>query len=382
MNKREKLTICAKRIFVFAIIALISFSEACYSYQNFRSLKRIYISVAPATFISDSGSFYTSFASEYASESIGVKYGENGGSDFELTYSVPVSKSYAGMVFDVSHYLPPLKTLADYKSFKFSIKGNVHVPMKIELQKTDAAGKVLKSKALYLADYLDTRTRMMWHNVVIPLKAFNIDPASVTRVAFVFEHDYAISSSYAPAGIVNIDNIEFSLFSPDVLRVDHFGDNWGLNALGGNIGSLNAHTTLFTADGYSAAGFGLTSNYNLSVDTWCGFFMILGGGWTPEACDLSNYRYLSFYVKAKTALQNPTVCKLEIISGSADWKYTTPINSLTTSWQKKKIDLSSVANLQRNAIKQINIIYERSVIAGNDGALTGSVCFDNFQFEK
>jgi hypothetical protein len=312
---------------------------------------------------------------------------------FDLFFDVPLASAYAGVSVDPASLSPDGAT-----HLAFSIKGSVNnIPLKVEIQ-TESGSLGRRSASLYIRDYLD---QGILHNefqtVQIPLVAFaNLDDISTLKgIVFVFEHDYATSSGYPTTGTVNIADLSFITAPVQSIRVDHFADTWGWMAMGGNMGSMsgsndaNAHTITFDNSVFHVFPASLRSTYkvpNLAEpnNNWCGMFMLLGGGadgWTAQECDLSSFDRLSFWVRAASDAGNPKRFKIELLFGT-EGKAGFYVDTITSSWQKMIIPLSSLVGLDRSCIKQINIIYEREVIQSMDGSTAGVLFFDELQFEK
>jgi len=143
------------------------------------------------------------------------------------------------------------------------------------------------------------------------------------------------------------------------------------------------HVYTFNQSEYHFAGESIRSVYGVTLQPlWSGIFMLLGGGadgWTAEETDFSAFSTLSFWAKAASNSQNPIRLKVEILDN--DGKNNILINTLTTSWQKYSISLTSLLGLNRARIKQLNIIYEQHVIDAAGGMFDGVVYFDQFEME-
>ncbi len=147
--------------------------------------------------------------------------------------------------------------------------------------------------------------------------------------------------------------------------------------------STSAHAYSIDSSEFHISSASLKSEYFVGLSPWwSGMFMVLGGGadgWTPEEFDFSSFDYLTFWAKAASSSENPTVCKLEIVDN--DGVSNVQISDITTSWKKFSVDLDSLGDLNKDRIKQINIVYENIPIDDAGGAFDGIVYFDEFQFE-
>jgi len=346
------------------------------------------------------GSGFTTFSTEGDSSSIAVTVPVP--NRFEISYTVGAATDYAGVSFDPTFFSSGTRDVRSFEYLTFSIFLLPHnIPVRIELQ-TNSANPAREKAVLYLADYLYGGTFSSDEPVTvsIPLDAFaNLDDLSeVTAVVFVFEHDYAVASGYSTSGVVSILDMFFRdspAGPPSVVRLDHFPDNWGWMAVGGNMGNMSdtgratAHTISYpslsdTAPWPDISPRWLKSSYDVRYDTWAGMFMLLGGGadgWTGVPCDFSNYRYLSFFYRAESDARNPRILKIEIQDGDGT-SASVYVDIVISTWRWWRIDLTALAGLDRSAITQINIIYEDWRIQDAGGNRVGGVYFDGMQFER
>ena len=261
--------------------------------------------------------------------------------------------------------------------------------LKIGLENTSNTGR--NRASLYVNDYLDGGITNGWQKVSIPLDAFaNLDNRTNGKtLTFVFERSYADASGFSRAGAVYIDDVRFSNISLGTVRIDHFGDNWGWGALGGNtgdggLGGTANHSYTNAPGTYNVYPWAFQSGYSVpAVNNFSYNFIILGGGadgWTAVPCNFSAYRYFKFWARAASAGANPVSFKIEIQSTG----HTSPplqliIGGLTTTYQLFEVDLnsSSVAPyIDKTAIKQIAIVYENFRVTNK----SGTVYFDDFEF--
>ena len=141
-----------------------------------------------------------------------------------------------------------------------------------------------------------------------------------------------------------------------------------------NMGDMNDHTHVLNIPTHS-----FTSTYDVSADPfWCGLYMLLNGA------DFTPYNYLRFTVSAQSNTENPEVFKIEIQDN--DGTSIIYATQISTSPQQYSLNLNQVTDLNKNAIRQINIIYERFGLGGNGiedkgGDLSGTLNFENFRFE-
>lgn len=315
-------------------------------------------------------------------------YHGTSGSSLKLVYDISATNSWNGFwiklaaqdTTDPDNPIDQPKDLSTYKYLSFWIKGAVggteHMKISLANLSTNLARK---TAYLYINDYLDGGITDDWQEVKIPLDGFaNLDgKINCSELCFVFENAYAANSGFATTGTVYIDDLKFFTTSLGYVRVDHFGDNWGLNALCGNKGDMNNSSTVFETTGHNYAR-SMRSNYALASGEWCGWFMLFGGGadgWAAQECNFSAYTSLTMWVKANSDAENPTRIKIEIKHGAGS---TTNVNltGITTSWQKYTINLATVG-VDKTKIKQINGIYEYAVAVDKSGALI----FDEIQFE-
>jgi hypothetical protein len=236
-------------------------------------------------------------------------------------------------------------------------------------------------------DYLDGGISNTWKQVRIPLDAFaNLDSlTNVTELTFVFETAYATANGYPFSGTVYIDDVSITTEPITVLRLDSFGDNWGWGALGGNTGDMGtaSHSFTTTVGEFHNFARALRSDYNVNPGnpTFAGHFILLGGaadGWTAVPLNLSRYRFLRFWARAQNTGGNPGQFKIELISSAGTALL--PLTGLTTTWGQFVFDLNSFSSavLDKTSIKQMNILYEDTVVAHK----VGSVFFDEIEFSE
>jgi len=362
------------------------------------------------------GGNYMIFTSGKPEEAVTVSYDaefKKIGSEYglKIDYNVPTNESFVGVNIQLASS-GGYKDISKYEYFTFWVLGsNTDIPLKIEFHSSnyEQSDPPERSYAyLYINDYLDGGISDAWQEVNIPLKAFaSLDSLEqISEILIVFEHDYAVYNNMNTAGSVYIDDLGFDDVGLDIVRIDHFGDRWGWTALGGNMGDINpngggTHDLTFDSTVYHDHSFSLKTEYNVTGG-WSGLFMIFGGGsneatedgWKPQPCDLSDYRYLSFWVKAEDDDKNPQKIKIELAyddndNGSIDpitekVEILIPEDSSTSStdisptWQKYIIDLNTISGLDKSVIGQMNIIYEPSRAVDLSGVLN----FDEFQLSK
>ncbi len=238
--------------------------------------------------------------------------------------------------------------------------------------------------------------RTAWSHVVIPLDAFANFPdlTSNTYIDFinvVFEHDYQTNSGFAHASTVYIDNLSFGTAQPAAVRIDHFGDNWGSNALGGNNGTMandgNPGTTVltYTLSPYHNAAWGMKFDYFAATGNWCGVWMQFGSGSdgiTASPHNFSDYTKLRLSIKGDTGSTPPLQIKIELVDSGGIHKAYIPDNSVSlkpispTDWNDYEIPLSAFTGLDTSSIKQLNIVFEDQKV----GTPAGTVYFDDIEF--
>lgn len=311
-----------------------------------------------------------------------------GSRSLRLDYALPQPGDYAGFVLPLA---PGGGTvdISGYKSIGFWVRGNGGLEhFKIEL--ANASADPARNRAyVYLGDYLDGALTTEWRRVVIPLAAWgNLDGFSNAKeVVFVMERDYADASGFDAAGRVYIDDLALLATSPPVAPLDRFADNWDRHALGGRVGEFGPAPVgrSFDAAVYHDHGRSLKSTYDVSAvgAESGGHFFALGGGasgHTGLPVDLSAYRTLRFHAKAGPA-GNPVRFRVEIKSGGGKVA-SAPIGGLTAAWEPYTIDLGAfgAAQLDRAAVTEVVIVYEKDVIASQGGSLAGEVFFDEIEF--
>lgn len=316
------------------------------------------------------------------------------GQSLKLDFSVFSPGSFAGCVFNLAPN-GGSRDLGAYKHIIFNIRTNaVSSTQTFKIELINASGNAARSKSsLYLGDYLDGVAASTWKEVKIPLEAFaNLDSlANVKQINFVFESDYAGVSGFSQTGDVEIDNLGFGASPLGFVRIDSFGDNFGLNALGGNVGEFAGGNNASHSHSYDGGTYhnhvrSLRSNYNVT-EGFAGIYFIFGGGLdgaSAQTVNFSAYSQLTLWIRADTASSAPAKIKLELADGSASHALMLPDNSTTpgaaisAGWQKYTIPFANFGGLDKAAIKQLTFVYEDTQAGPNK---TGTVFYDEIQFE-
>ncbi|HUW23458.1 MAG TPA: carbohydrate binding domain-containing protein [bacterium] len=307
----------------------------------------------------------------------------------KLDYDVSASASYAG-------YWSLLggEDLGGYTTISFWVKGTVGGEyFKVEL-KNNSTDDDRNRAAVYVTDYLDGGVTTSWQEVTIPFHNFvNLDGwSNMIELVFVFENSQSVTNESSTQGTIYIDTISFGSSSVNEVRIDYFGDKLGTCALGGNMGDMPTldFTHSFTTEQYRSSPSALKSSYNVTAPgSWGGQFIIFGGGedgWTEIPHDFSDYNYVTLWIKAKSATENPKILKVEMVD-RANPPFPEPVflrKISSTDWQKYTIPLSAFAGLNKNNISKMTFVYEASRIVADGGNKTGVLYIDNlqFQFEK
>lgn len=333
----------------------------------------------------------------------GAEYYGASGNSLAIEYTVPSVTTYVGVKINLSvdnggddiSDIP--RDITDYDFLSFYVKSdNTGDPLKIEVENDSSDTDRLKA-ILYAVDYLDGGITQTWQKVKIPLDGFsNLDSlTNMLSIVFVLEYDYALLSNFRTSGKIYIDNLKFEKGTPASVRIDHFGDKWGLNALGGNAGDVaEGSTTASHSQAIVGTGtvndYCLESTYSMGTGNWAGWWAKIGGGdtgWKDIECDFSNYTKVTFWAKAKSSGENPGTIKVQISDGSDIGHWDQPfyiLSGITTTWTKFSIDFTSFYNfvptqLDESLIYQFGIVYEKASVGANT---TGVVYFDKIQFEK
>lgn len=294
----------------------------------------------------------------------------------QLTYDVSNSESFSG-------YFSKLEgnNLSNLKYLSFWVKGGTGGELfKIEL-KNNGTDTNRNKAAVYVTDYLDGGVTTEWQKVVIPLDAFvNIDDwTNMKEFVIVFEN-YQGSVNGSPLNsTIYIDDILFGSYFIGCMRIDHYGDRLGINALGGNMGNMDSgggsKTYSIATSTYHNAPNSLLSEYDVT-NGWAGVFKIFGGGkdgWTAIPHNFSAYDNLSLWVKAKSDAENPKEMKIEFKDPNT--KYVR-IN-VTSEWQKISRSLTTFG-VDKTNISSMDYIYEDWRVENK----IGGVYIDEVQFEK
>lgn len=317
-----------------------------------------------------------------------------------LDYDVSVLDSWSGVFMTLSPP-EPSADLTVYENLTLYVKGSVaNIPFKIGLANTSALSTGRNSAKVYINDYLDGGVTTSYQKVTIPLDAFaNLDSlVEATVLTVVFENTYATSSGFPTSGILYVDDVGFDTVEPTAVRIDHFGDNFGPNALGANIGDMNGagatHSSSFTNVDFHNYTYALQSVYNTGATDWCGMWFIFGGGddgagpiedgFTAMPSDFSSYTKITLWIRGDSAGTTPAKIKLELSDGAGHNAYipdnsTTPGTPISTTWTKYEVPLSAFSGgLNTASIQQFNFVYEGSQV----GNTSGITYFDEIQFEK
>ncbi len=317
------------------------------------------------------------------------------GRSLRLAYDLNQSSSWNGFYLNLSFPTGATKNISGYKKLSFKIRGDsvgLEEHLKIGLENTGAVGR--NRAYLYVADYLDGGVTNGWQSVEIPLDAFtNLDSKTNAKtLTFVFERAYANQCGLPLQSVVYVDDIRFSAASLGSVRIDHFGDNWGWGALGGNQGETKddnfpvqtvSHSYELTP--YAGAPRSYQSNYSVT-DSWVGHYFLFGGGADGNVAipsNMSAYNTLNFSLKALDAAHNPGVLKIELKSEGRLAVYIVPV---TTAWVAKSINLVSGMEaggaIDKATLREMTIIYESWRIVGASGDKAGTVYFDDFSFAQ
>jgi len=325
------------------------------------------------------------------------------GACLKVAYNVPISDDYIGIGIGLANQpvADIARDISSAKTFFFDIKGaSAGQSFKIEWKKHE----VSTTSILYLSDYLDQTTSSNsgtgtdWQTVNIPIDAFANFSSSITNLSeinLIFENSYLTGSGMNTSDTIWLDNIGFSTTAQNAVRIDHFGDAWGLDALGGNIGTSG---NIGTAIGYdlsysSPSPRSLALNYNIPTDDYSGIWFKVGGGsdkWTAVSHDFSAYNYLKIRVKLASETNYPSKVKLELQdAGGVRWAYI-PDNTfessvpLTTTWHEYTVSLEPIDGLQKDSISQFSIVIEQNIfgVPNRVGSDSGTVYFDSIRFEK
>lgn len=105
------------------------------------------------------------------------------------------------------------------------------------------------------------------------------------------------------------------------------------------------YTHSFTTDEYISSPGALASSYNATSDPWGGQFIIFGGGndgWTEIPHNFSDYNYVTLWIKAKSATENPKILKVEVVDRTNSPFPSVYLKKMTTTWQEYVIPMKRV----------------------------------------
>lgn len=300
--------------------------------------------------LAKSGSGATIVAS-YPEVSSSTAFGA-GNHSLQLTYNVTPADSWAAYVTSLG-----LVGISDYNYLSLWVKGTVGGEyFKLELHTagydpSQSTGYNNNYKGeVYITDYLDGGVTTAWQKVTIPLDAFaNINNrTSIKELVITFEGTQSTDNGSPASSAVYIDNISFGKQFLGFVRVDHFGDKYSKNALGGNCSSayppgqgvLGTFTYTNVADQYVDFANGLDFYFQNDQDpNYYSYVSTVGGGDAGNVAQPRNftaYNNISFFCKANAS--NVRCLKLELHCPTSDsnyfhfFKYT-----FTTLWQKVTI---------------------------------------------
>jgi hypothetical protein len=290
--------------------------------------------------------------------------------------------------------LGPLSGTIDvstYTTFNFDIKTTEPGrSFKIEFVNLEST-----KSYVYLTDYVDTGTSTGWTHVEMPIDAFaNFrDTNSITSlqyINFVFENGYETACGLTHSSTIYIDNMAFGTTQQNVVRIDHFGDNYAPNSLGCDCGVMPSPTNaVVTYDEtvYHNSPRSMKFDYSVPPGNWGGYWMKFGGGadgQTPSQHNFSAYGKLRLSVKGASGLTPPTKFVVELQDGLTHSAFvpdntTTPGVPISSStWTTYDINLSSFSGLDTKIIQQMNIVFQD----GTAGAQIGTVYFDEIEFVR
>lgn len=322
-------------------------------------------------------------------ETVGALGGS--GNSLKLSYNLDQASDWNGYFLKLNNDSAVTKNLSNYRQLSFWIKGAVGGVEHLKIGMGNASGDLGRNSAsLYVTDYLDGGITTGWQKVSIPLEAFaNLDSkTNATTVTFVFERAYADVGGLSRSGAVFIDDVRFLAVALDTLRIDHFGDNWGWSAMGGNTGdggnngATASHSLSNVLGTYPTFPRSFKSVYDVTpAGSFSYHFIMLGGGidgWTAVPVDCSAYRYLVFSARAQSALENPIKFKIEVKSSGKVINLI--VSGLTPTFQKYYADLSILPTflIDRTTINQITITYENVRVTNK----VGVVYFDDIGFSN
>ncbi len=294
-----------------------------------------------------------------------------------LDYDVSGPDDWAGVFFTLTGDESGVD-ITTYTYLSFQVKGSTdNIPVKIELENRSLDADRRKS-LLYINDYLDGGVTDEYQQVKIPLEAFaNLDSfENVDVISFVFEEAYAEVNDFPKDAILYIDELMFTDDPKDILRIDHFGDKWGRNALGGNNGAMGGASEYYDESEYVSYPNSMRIEYDVE-GSWGGVWMLFGGGGDggdEQEVDLSDYNYLSFYIKASSAGENPENIRLELVD-ETDTRDEV-VEDITTNWNEYVIPLNDFDGLDKTSIKQFNIMFDEWNVSNKEGI----VFIDEVQF--
>lgn len=387
-----------KRVFFLTIFSLvlifIQFYFVFYSYggEEVQSRLNIYFDHPLFPLLDDFNDgdslnnwlFYTFYGGEDCS--IDVSCDNNGyeGKCLKIDYDVSLNNSY---VWYISKMTEKDLTQSNFNGLKFWVKGEQgNELLKIELKSKGGNSTGRSNARVYVNDFIpDARITTSWQHVFIPFANF----ANITNftdmegLAFAVGNAESSENGSPLISSVYIDYITFTNKEDgfNTITIDNFGDKVWKCALGGYLGEWSGGGGTQTTEMNDIASHnspnGLDYKYNVTSGWTVRYFIFGGGNYDGDAmpCDFSDYNKLTFWIKAKSASENPEQIKVGLFSPGDSSVYK---NGITTTWQKFEIPLGSFSGLNKNAIERFLLTFEGGVVADK----IGEVYIDEVQFEK
>jgi hypothetical protein len=326
----------------------------------------------------------TSICTASYTDAAGVVFGGSGHS-LRLDYNVYGNNTFSGYYTDLAG-----ADLSDFTHLTFWVRGaSGGEYFKIEL-KNNASDANRKIARVYVSDFLDGGVTTAWQQVAIPFHNFaNIDDwTSMSELTIVLENGQSAINGSPRSGTIYIDDIIFTKTAVAAVRIDHFGDKIKLCSLGGGMGEMDGPGGTSQISFYSFAGGyhdypnGLYGYYSVTDGSWSGMYIKFSGGASGDTAmphDFSEFNFLTFQIKALLASNNPKTIKVELQDASGTRVYW--ITDIMPDWTRYSIPLTSFSGLDKTTIKQLNFVYDGTVILAAGGNIEGGIFMDEIQFE-
>jgi hypothetical protein len=299
--------------------------------------------------------------------------------ELELTYEVPAGEIGGG--YWTSLISTNLLSQKDFLSFK--IRGQAGgEEIAVEFQDCGINREALYPK-IKVSDYLQNGITTTWQSVVIPLDAFAAVAEVYTNTYEAVEWNCIAQLKFNVSGEPHYQSGEGTVYIDDVklipyedayhrypVLVDRFHDCDIWNAMSGEW-----HPVGITAN--------LDTDVNRFGNNSCGYQFIYdlegsdpGYIWTDfRGLDVTNYRFLEFYVRGKNGGEYFNVCLEDLVTGTNT--HCEEIEDTTTDWLRKRIPLHSIDEIDLGELAAMKFDFYRDGFSQNSEIQVDDIRFMN-----